>query len=33
LHLGYFADIADAAKARLSAELKYFGEFSPNHSR
>lgn len=31
LHLGYFTDIADAAKARLAAELKYFGEFSPNH--
>lgn len=30
IHLGYFTDKLEAAKARLDAELKYFGEFSPN---
>ncbi len=30
LGLGYFTDINDAIKARVDAELKYFGEFSPN---
>lgn len=28
-HLGYFNDIEDAIKARLKAEAKYFGIFSP----
>ena len=27
-HLGYFADIQDAIKARKEAEKKYFGEFA-----
>lgn len=29
IHLGYFSDINDAIKARLLAEVKYFGEFAP----
>ena len=29
IHLGYFNDINEAVKARLLAEIKYFGEFSP----
>lgn len=29
IHLGYFAEFADAVKARHDAELKYFGEFAP----
>ena len=30
MHLGVFIDKADAIKARLQAEEKYFGEFSRN---
>lgn len=30
--LGYFAKFEDAVFARRSAENKYYGEFSPNHS-
>lgn len=29
LHLGYFANKDDAIRARLNAEVKYFGEFAP----
>lgn len=28
-HLGYFANKDDAIRARLNAEVKYFGEFAP----
>lgn len=28
-HLGYFSDKEDAIRARLEAEVKYFGEFAP----
>lgn len=33
LHLGYFTDLQDAINARLNAELKHFGEFSPQSMR
>ena len=29
IHLGYFDDIRDAIKARLQAEIEYFGEYAP----
>ena len=29
IHLGYFTDINEAIKARLLAEIKYFGNFAP----
>jgi hypothetical protein len=29
IHLGYFVDKENAIKARLNAEVKYFGEFAP----
>ena len=29
LHLGYFKDKDDAIRARLNAEVKYYGEFAP----
>lgn len=28
-HLGYFINKDDAIRARLNAEVKYFGEFAP----
>lgn len=31
LHLGYFDNFDDAVKARKDAEVKYYGEFSPNN--
>ena len=31
IHLGFFEDMDDAVHARLEAEQKYFGEFSPNN--
>ena len=32
IDLGLFENLEDATKARKEAELKYFGEFSPNHN-
>lgn len=33
IYLGLFENLEDAAKARLEAEKKYFGEFSNNHKQ
>lgn len=33
LHVGFFDDLADAACARVEAEVKHYGEFSPHLSR
>ena len=33
IHLGLFDDFESAVKARLDAEEKYFGEFSPNSDK
>jgi hypothetical protein len=30
--LGMYKEMRDAERARLAAELKYFGEYSPNHA-
>ena len=33
IHLGEYTTIEDAIKARLEAEEKYYGEFSPNYKK
>ncbi len=33
LHLGTYKSIQDAEKARIAAEIQYYGEFSPHMSR
>ena len=33
IHLGNFKTLEEAKEARIKAELKYFGEFSPNYQK
>ena len=33
IHLGNFKTLEEAKEARMKAELKYFGEFSPNYQK
>ena len=33
IHLGSFKTLEEAKEARMKAEIKYFGEFSPNYQK